>query len=99
LFSYRLLIRIVNSLQQVDTTVLGLPSEEAKKMPYIASMGIYVFKKEVLLKLLRYAAALRNCAVLRMWTVPFCSSSAQLGILQFSCAGDVDCGILPHLDC
>lgn len=37
----------------VDTTVLGLSSEEAKQSPYIASMGIYVFKRDVLLKLLR----------------------------------------------
>lgn len=34
--------------------MLGLSPEEAEKMPYIASMGIYVFKKDVLLKLLRY---------------------------------------------
>ncbi len=40
-------------LQQVDTSVLGLSPEEAKKMPYIASMGIYVFRKDILLKLLR----------------------------------------------
>lgn len=33
---------------QVDTTVLGLNKEEAKLKPYIASMGIYVFKKGVL---------------------------------------------------
>jgi glucose-1-phosphate adenylyltransferase len=39
--------------QQVDTTVLGLSAEEAVMKPYIASMGIYVFKKDVLLKLLR----------------------------------------------
>ncbi|KAL2632381.1 hypothetical protein R1flu_017067 [Riccia fluitans] len=39
---------------QVDTTVLGLSPEEARKMPYIASMGIYVFKKDILLKLLRW---------------------------------------------
>ena len=38
---------------QVDTTVLGLTSEQAKESPYIASMGIYVFKKEVLEKLLK----------------------------------------------
>jgi glucose-1-phosphate adenylyltransferase len=38
---------------QVDTTVLGLSPEEAKKSPYIASMGIYVFKKSVLEKLLQ----------------------------------------------
>ncbi|MBE8997495.1 glucose-1-phosphate adenylyltransferase [Nostoc sp. LEGE 12447] len=38
---------------QVDTSVLGLTKEQAQKQPYIASMGIYVFKKEVLFKLLR----------------------------------------------
>ncbi len=38
---------------QVDTTVLGLTPEQAKEQPYIASMGIYVFKKQVLLDLLR----------------------------------------------
>ncbi len=37
---------------QVDTTILGLNAEEAKQSPYIASMGIYVFKKEALIKLL-----------------------------------------------
>jgi glucose-1-phosphate adenylyltransferase len=38
---------------QVDTSVLGLTKEQAKQQPYIASMGIYVFKKDVLFKLLR----------------------------------------------
>ncbi|KZL50356.1 MULTISPECIES: glucose-1-phosphate adenylyltransferase [Cyanophyceae] len=38
---------------QVDTTVLGLSPEQAKLQPYIASMGIYVFKKDVLIKLLK----------------------------------------------
>jgi glucose-1-phosphate adenylyltransferase len=33
---------------RVDTTVLGLPRESAKELPYIASMGIYVFEKRVL---------------------------------------------------
>lgn len=37
---------------QVDTTALGLSSEQAKQTPYIASMGIYVFKKDVLTDLL-----------------------------------------------
>jgi glucose-1-phosphate adenylyltransferase len=37
---------------QVDTSVLGLSPEAAQKSPYIASMGIYVFKKAVLEKLL-----------------------------------------------
>jgi glucose-1-phosphate adenylyltransferase len=43
-------------LQAVDTTVLGLSKDEAQKKPYIASMGVYVFKKEILLNLLRYQA-------------------------------------------
>jgi len=37
---------------QVDTTVLGLSPEQAKENPYIASMGIYVFKKQILTQLL-----------------------------------------------
>ena len=37
---------------KVDTTVLGLSPNEAKEKPYIASMGIYVFKKDALLQLL-----------------------------------------------
>ena len=38
---------------QVDTTRLGLTPEQALLNPYIASMGIYVFKAEVLLDLLK----------------------------------------------
>lgn len=38
---------------QVDTSTLGLTSDQAKEKPYIASMGIYVFKKDVLIDLLR----------------------------------------------
>ena len=37
---------------QVDTTTLGLEPERAKQMPYIASMGIYVFKRHALIDLL-----------------------------------------------
>ena len=40
-------------LQQVDTQVLGLSASNAKKFPFIASMGIYMFKTDVLLKILR----------------------------------------------
>lgn len=40
---------------QVDTSVLGLDSDQATEKPYIASMGIYVFKKEVLINLLKSA--------------------------------------------
>ncbi|BAP17075.1 glucose-1-phosphate adenylyltransferase [cyanobacterium endosymbiont of Epithemia turgida] len=36
----------------VNTAILGLNPEQAKASPYIASMGIYVFKKEVLATLL-----------------------------------------------
>jgi glucose-1-phosphate adenylyltransferase len=38
---------------RVDTTILGLGAAEAAKSPYIASMGIYVFKKDVLINLLQ----------------------------------------------
>lgn len=40
---------------QVDTTTLGLTPEQAKQNPYIASMGIYVFKAEVLTNLLKHS--------------------------------------------
>eukprot|EP00271_Cylindrocystis_brebissonii_P023052 TRINITY_DN924_c0_g2_i1.p1 TRINITY_DN924_c0_g2~~TRINITY_DN924_c0_g2_i1.p1 ORF type:complete len:539 (+),score=85.14 TRINITY_DN924_c0_g2_i1:52-1617(+) len=38
----------------VDTSILGLDPAQAAKFPYIASMGIYVFKKDILLNLLRW---------------------------------------------
>jgi glucose-1-phosphate adenylyltransferase len=38
---------------RVDTSVLGLSKEQAELQPYIASMGIYVFKRDVLIKLLK----------------------------------------------
>ncbi|XP_047329432.1 glucose-1-phosphate adenylyltransferase large subunit 1-like [Impatiens glandulifera] len=38
---------------KVDTSILGLSEEDAAQFPYIASMGVYVFKTDVLLKLLR----------------------------------------------
>lgn len=38
---------------QVDTSILGLTKDQTQQKPYIASMGIYVFKKDVLIKLLK----------------------------------------------
>ncbi|KAL4650002.1 hypothetical protein ACB092_01G055100 [Castanea dentata] len=40
---------------QVDTTLLGLSEKDARNNPYIASMGVYVFRTDVLLKLLRWS--------------------------------------------
>jgi glucose-1-phosphate adenylyltransferase len=37
---------------EVDTTTLGLNAEEAAQRPYIASMGVYIFKYDVLRDLL-----------------------------------------------
>jgi glucose-1-phosphate adenylyltransferase len=37
---------------KVDTTVLGLVEEEARRRPFLASMGIYVFSKALLRQLL-----------------------------------------------
>jgi len=42
---------------QVDTTQLGLDANEAQRRPYLASMGIYVFKYEQLERLLAEDAA------------------------------------------
>ncbi|KAG1346853.1 glucose-1-phosphate adenylyltransferase large subunit 1 [Cocos nucifera] len=39
---------------KVDTTFLRLSRQDAKRYPYIASMGVYVFRRDVLLKLLRW---------------------------------------------
>ncbi|MFQ4140754.1 glucose-1-phosphate adenylyltransferase [Chlorogloeopsis sp. ULAP02] len=39
----------------VDTTILGLEKNQAEQQPYIASMGIYIFKRDVLIKLLKDA--------------------------------------------
>ncbi|KAM7517200.1 hypothetical protein LguiA_006783 [Lonicera macranthoides] len=39
---------------QVDTSLLGLTEQDALKYPYIASMGVYVFRTDVLLKLLKW---------------------------------------------
>ncbi len=37
---------------QVDTSSLGLDANEAQRRPYLASMGIYVFKYDHLERLL-----------------------------------------------
>lgn len=44
----------INFMQKADTTLLGLSGHDAMKSPYIASMGVYAFKTEILLKLLRW---------------------------------------------
>ncbi|MBD0268088.1 MAG: glucose-1-phosphate adenylyltransferase, partial [Cyanobacteria bacterium Co-bin8] len=38
---------------KVDTTTLGLTADQAQEKPFIASMGIYLFKKQVLIDLLK----------------------------------------------
>lgn len=45
---------LLYSLQQVDTSFIGLSHQDALRLPYIASMGVYVFKTDVLLKLLKW---------------------------------------------
>jgi len=37
---------------QTDTTAFGLTTEQARERPYLASMGIYLFKRSVLMDLL-----------------------------------------------
>ncbi|KAH9758789.1 glucose-1-phosphate adenylyltransferase large subunit 2 [Citrus sinensis] len=45
---------------QCDTTLLGLSMPDAVKFPYIASMGVYLFRTDVLLNLLRSSYPLSN---------------------------------------
>ena len=47
----RALLRL--GLPAADAGCAGLDAQEAKAKPYIASMGIYVFRKELMCKLLR----------------------------------------------
>ena len=61
----------------VDTTILGLSPEEAEAKPYIASMGIYVFKKSALVKFLesdypRITISAVRSFPMRPRTVPRC---------------------------
>ncbi|XP_068474643.1 glucose-1-phosphate adenylyltransferase large subunit 1-like [Phaseolus vulgaris] len=44
----------VNTMR-VDTRLLGLSAEDAEKYPFISPMGVFVFRTEVLLKLLRWS--------------------------------------------
>lgn len=46
--------------QRVDTQILGLSPEDALRNPYIASMGIYAFKREVLHEFLTKIYATAN---------------------------------------
>jgi len=41
---------------RTDTAALGLPADEAASKPYVASMGIYLFKQSVLIDLLADAS-------------------------------------------
>lgn len=45
---------------KVDTTVFRLSRKEAMRYPYIASMGVYVFRRDVLLKLLKWSFPTSN---------------------------------------
>jgi glucose-1-phosphate adenylyltransferase len=69
---------------QVDTTALGLSAEEAKDKPYIASMGIYVFKKSVLTDLL--TAKYADCNDFGGEIIPkyAASSGAHVGAYLFT---------------
>lgn len=44
---------MVDVIQQSDTTLLGFSPQDALKSPYVASMGVYVFKTDILLELLK----------------------------------------------
>ncbi len=57
--------------------MLGLSAAEAAEKPYIASMGIYVFKKKVLVDLLK-----SECAHLNDFggeIIPFAADTRKVG--------------------
>lgn len=74
-----------DALVQVDTTVLGLTPEEAAAKPYIASMGIYVFKKGVLGECSLLASILILTTSSRLGSATACNSAAVEQGLQSSC--------------
>lgn len=45
---------------RVDTSLLGLSPRDAVESPFIASMGVYVFRTDILLKLLRWRCPTAN---------------------------------------
>lgn len=51
--TYQVSLNRLGLAQMPDNTSAGLSQEEAAASPFIASMGIYVFKKDLMLKLLR----------------------------------------------
>ncbi|MED6158693.1 Clathrin assembly protein complex 2 beta large chain [Stylosanthes scabra] len=67
---------------EVDTTLLGLSPEEAEKKPYIASMGVYVFKKQILLNLLRWRFPTANDFGSEV--IPACASEFYLKAFLFN---------------
>eukprot|EP00884_Botryococcus_braunii_P005124 jgi/Botrbrau1/14612/Bobra.67_2s0012.1 len=60
-----------SAIMKEDTTKLGLDEHEAAVFPYIASVGVYVFKEDVLRKLLKtdscrsllYESSVLGCAI------------------------------------
>ncbi|MED6143880.1 Clathrin assembly protein complex 2 beta large chain [Stylosanthes scabra] len=67
---------------EVDTTLLGLSREEAEKKPYIASMGVYVFKKQILLNLLRWRFPTANDFGSEI--IPACASEFYMKAFLFN---------------
>jgi len=65
---------------QVDTTQLGLDVNEAKRRPYLASMGIYVFKYDRLESLLREDPSWMDFG---KEVIPAAISSGHVGAFMF----------------
>ena len=77
-------------IMSVDTSILGVSPEVAKEQPYIASMGIYVFNKDVMVKLLEESEdtdfgkqILPNCAQhYNVQAYPFQGYWEDIGTIQ-----------------
>ena len=65
----------------VDTTVLGLAPQNAKRTPYIASMGIYVFEKKVMHELLNEC---RDCTDFGREIIPIAAEKHNVQAYLFN---------------
>ena len=64
---------------KVDTTILGLNPDKAKRQPFIASMGIYVFKRDTLIQMLTELTEMQDFGKEMIpWAIGKCNVQAYL---------------------
>lgn len=56
----------IHGVQSYGGTFLPMSRQDSLKYPYIASMGVYVFRRDILLKLLRQTRSSNSVAISSM---------------------------------